>query len=113
MKERPSGENTPRIEVKITHELPYETFSGSLEKISVYVNGLINDKRWEGIEVSAIHWGKSATYQLYGHRMETDTEYNNRLKGLQGQYDYKLRKLKELQDELIQWLTLSSLLERS
>lgn len=101
MKERPTEENTPRIKIKIlSKDLPYEVFSGDLYGISKFVNGLMNEGKWEGIEISEVYWDKAATYQLYRYRMETDTEYNNRLRGLQSQYDHKLRKLKELQDEL-------------
>lgn len=102
MKERPSEANTPRAKVRETHELPYDTFQGTLENIKSYLDKLIKDGRWEGIEVLNVFWGRGAVYQVYRHRLETDIEYENRLKGLQGKYDSKLRQLKALQEELEQ-----------
>lgn len=100
MKERPSEANTPRCKVRETHELPYDTFQGTLENIKSYLDKLIKDGRWEGIEVLNVFWNRGAVYQLYRYREENEVEYGNRLRGLQGKYDNKLKKLKELQEEL-------------
>lgn len=98
MKERPSEANTPRCKVKVTHELSYEMFDGTLDEIKFSLDRLIKDG-WEGIEVASVFWNRGAVYRAYRHRLETGTEYENRLKGLQGKYDSKLKQLKALQEE--------------
>lgn len=71
-----------------------------METILTSLNGLAKSGGWEGVEVLNLYWNKGAEYQLYRHREENDEEYNNRLRGLQGMYDYKVKKLEALKREL-------------
>jgi hypothetical protein len=66
-------------------------FDGSLESIISSLQSDLDDG-WEGIYAKTIGYDGAVDYYLYKHRLETDKEYENRMKLLEKE---KQRKLKQ------------------
>jgi hypothetical protein len=83
----------PKIQVKETIRL-WEDFEGPLESIISTLQSNLDDG-WEGIDVESIGYDGAVEYYLYRHRLETDKEYEKRMKELEKERERKLKAKEE------------------
>ena len=86
-----------RIQVKET-ERYWGDFEGSLESIISSLQSDLDDG-WEGIEVESIGYDGAVEYYLYKHRLETDKEYEKRMKLLEKEKEQKLKQKEKRRKE--------------
>jgi hypothetical protein len=78
-----------KIQVKETRRY-WGDFEGSLESIISSLQSDLDDG-WEGIEVESIGYDGAVEYYLYKHRLETDKEYEKRMKLLEKEKEKQLK----------------------
>ena len=81
--------NPPKIQVRETIRL-WEDFEGPLEGIISTLQSN-RDDGWEGIDAESIGYDGAVEYYLYRHRLETDKEYEKRMKELEKEKEKKLK----------------------
>jgi hypothetical protein len=86
-----------KIQVKET-ERYWGDFEGSLESIISSLQSDLDDG-WEGIEVESIGYDGAVEYYLYKHRLETDKEYEKRMKLLEKEKEQKLKQKEKRRKE--------------
>lgn len=79
-----------RIKVRETCKVDTE-FEGKLDHIIAMLQDWKNEGEWEGIDVEDVGYDGAVNYHLYKHRLETDYEYEMRMKELDKQNRQKLK----------------------
>jgi hypothetical protein len=99
----------PRIKVKETTEIDASNFTGKLEYLITQLQDWMNEGEWEGIEEYTDGGYDLSSpileyYRLYKFRVETDEEYEKRMKQLEKEKAVKAkakeRKLEQLKKDL-------------
>lgn len=78
-----------KIQVK-QYKRYWGDFDGSLESIISSLQSELDDG-WEGIEIKYERDYGAVEYYLYKHRLETDKEYEKRMKLLEKEKEQKLK----------------------
>jgi hypothetical protein len=89
-----------RIQVKETTLIDSYSFEGKLEEIIEMLQDWKNEGEWEGIVIESIGYDGAVEYYLYKHRLETDKEYEKRMKLLE---EENRKKVKEKEKRRIQY----------
>jgi len=85
-----------KIQVKETERF-WDDFQGPLEKIISLLQSELDDG-WEGIEMENRGYD-GVEYYVYKHRLETDKEYERRIKSLKKREEKRRKEYEELKKE--------------
>lgn len=86
-----------KIQVEETQKY-WGDFEGSLESIISSLQSDLDDG-WEGITTESIGYDGGVEYYLYKHRLETDKEYEKRMKVLEKEKEQKLKQKEKRRKE--------------
>jgi hypothetical protein len=89
-----------KIQVRETKWVWGGDFEGPLASIISSLQSDLDDG-WEGIEVQSIGYDGAVEYYLYKHRLETDKEYEKRMKELEKQKEKELKQKEKRRKEYL------------
>lgn len=89
-----------KIQVVETKRFWGGDFEGTLASIISSLQSELDDG-WEGIEIQSIGYDGAAEYYLYKHRLETDKEYEKRMKLLEKEKQQKLKQKEKRHKEYL------------
>jgi hypothetical protein len=78
-----------------------DIFYGKLEYIIEMLQDWKTEGNWEGIDIQSIGYDGAVEYYLYKHRLETDKEYEKRMKELEKQKDKELKQKEKRRKEYL------------